>query len=226
MADDGAERPSGGGGGFSLTKRYGPLPAWAWGLLGGAGVYAVWRFRQARSAASTAATTSATGTDSQGVDFAPQIAVLQSEILQLQQGENGENISKPLPDVDTPNPGGPATDVDPTTTGGGSKKMPNVVGERANFAIGELKSGYGVRATTVPPRNPGQEYVVTGQTPRAGATVNPGTTAILRVRVDSSKRPAPRSKRTTGPTPGRARGQGSGPPVREPGRITTPMRRV
>jgi len=175
------EAPSPGGGGFSLSKRYGPLPAWAWGLLGGASVFAAWKFYQSRHGASSAATS---GSDqSTGVDFAPQIATLQAEIEQLQQGEGGEGKSSPSPPgtrLPIPDPGPPGGGSKPTTN---TKVMPNVVGQRANFAIGELKSGYGIRATTVPVRNPRNEYSVTSQTPKAGARVSAGTPAVLRVKV-------------------------------------------
>lgn len=70
----------------------------------------------------------------------------------------------------------------PSKTGGGpAKKMPDVTGQRANFAIGELKSCCGIIATTSPTRNPRLEYVVTGQTPAAGAQVPAGSRAVLRV---------------------------------------------
>ena len=89
MSEQVPERPAPRGGGFSLSKRYGPLPAWAWGLLGGAAVYAVYRFRQSRQApAATAASTAAPASATQPTDFAPQIATLQAEIQDLQQGQS------------------------------------------------------------------------------------------------------------------------------------------
>lgn len=202
MAENESQRAAGG---FSLSKRYGPLPAWAWGLLGGAGVYAVWRFRQSRQAASGSTAATASTADAQQVDYAPQISVLQAEVQQLQQGESGEGISKPPAedhdkDDDTGKHGRP----------GKPERMPDVVGERANFAIGELKSGYGVLATTVPPRSPRQEYIVTGQAPKAGARVRPGSRAVLRVKVDHARRPGHRSKRRTVPDI-------PGGPMRRPG---------
>jgi hypothetical protein len=186
VADE-PQAPSGGG--FSLSKKYGPLPAWGWGLLGGAGIYAVWRFYKSRS--SSSATTATSADTSQQVDFAPQIATLQAEIQQLQGGESTEGKGPVAPNP--ANPGG--TNVTSSTpTGnkpppaGAAKTMPNVVGQRANFALGELKSGYGIIATTVPVRNPRNEYVVTKQTPRAGAKVRSGTPSVLSVKV--SKRAA------------------------------------
>jgi hypothetical protein len=193
VADDNGAPAPGGGGSFSLSKRYGPLPAWAWGLIGGGAVYAAYRFYQSRhaSGSSTAATSGSGADQSTGVDFAPQIATLQAEIEQLQQGEGGEAVS--TPPSTTPTSGGgrppiPDPGPKPRPPGGAEKVMPDVVGQRANFAIGELKTGYGIHATTVPVRNPRNEYTVTGQTPRAGTRVSRGTPAVLRVKV--SKRAA------------------------------------
>ena len=183
MADNETPAP-GGTSGFSLSKRYGPLPAWAWGLIGGGVIYAGYRFYQSRQGSSSAATTS--GTDqTTGVDFAPQIATLQAEIQQLQNGEGSEGGT-------TPTTGG----TTPVVTGGGGGSgattnvtMPNVTGQRANFAIGDLKS-IGIPATTVPVRNPRNEYTVTGQTPRAGTKVKKGTPAVLRVKVSKRAKAA------------------------------------
>lgn len=185
MADDDGARPSPpSGGGFSLSKRYGPLPAWGWGLIGGVGIYALYRFYESRQSSSSAPTATAS---TYPTDFGPQIATLQAEIQQLQGGESTEGgttttpTTKPVsvpPDQSKPPPAGA-----PPPVKGGGKVMPNVVGQRANFAIGELKSGYGVRATTIPVRSPRNEYTVTGQTPRAGAKIKAGTPAVLRVKV-------------------------------------------
>jgi hypothetical protein len=86
----------------------------------------------------------------------------------------------------TPSTPPPVTTTPPpktTTPAPATKTMPNLVGQRANFAIGELKSGYGVKATTSPVRNPKNEYTVTGQTPKAGAKVAAGSSAVLNVKV-------------------------------------------
>ena len=48
-------------GGSFLTKKYGPLPAWAWAGLGVLGFY-LWKQRQAAAAASAASTTPTTST--------------------------------------------------------------------------------------------------------------------------------------------------------------------
>lgn len=44
-------------GGNVLTQKAGPLPIWAWALAGGALIFAVYRYRQAKAAASSAAQT-------------------------------------------------------------------------------------------------------------------------------------------------------------------------
>ena len=194
MADS-DERPQGGDG-FSLTKRYGPLPAWAWGLLGGAGVYAVYRFYQARKSAAgtTAATTGATGTDQTQIDYAPQIATLQAEIQQLQ----GQEATEPATDIDTDTdktgggPGGPPKPPGP----GQQVHVPDVVGQRAAFAISTIEAA-GLEAVTAPPRNPKREYSVTGQTPKAGSMVPKRTVVVLRVRLMTTPTPPkPRRPRT------------------------------
>jgi hypothetical protein len=74
-------------GGTGFSKKFGPLPAWAWVLLAAAGgvAYIWWKNHQnasAASAADTAATAADTG-DGTG-DDAGSIATLQSEIQQLQ----------------------------------------------------------------------------------------------------------------------------------------------
>lgn len=49
-------RPSGGN---ALTKKYGPLPGWAWALVAGVGVYVVVRYIKGKKAATTSTTTAA-----------------------------------------------------------------------------------------------------------------------------------------------------------------------
>lgn len=198
MSESAPERPAQRGG-FSLTKRYGPLPAWAWGLLGGVGLYAGYRFYKSRqsSAAATTATTTAAG-DGTGIDYAPQIATLQSEIQQLQ----GSEAQEPK-DTDTD------TDV---TTGGptpgpkGMVRVPDVTGQRASFAISTIEAA-GLEAVTAPPRNPKREYTVEGQTPKAGAMVPRRTVIVLRVKL-TARPAAPKPRRPAAqknPLPGSAR---------------------
>jgi hypothetical protein len=175
-----APRPAAGGG-FSLSKRYGPLPAWGWGLVGGVGLYAAYRFYESRQSSSTAASSSSTSSG-EAIDYAPQIATLQAEIQQLQGTGSSAVSTTTASTAPATTPSSTAPSSTPSTTGAG-KVMPNVVGQRANFAIGELKTGYGIRATTLPVRNSKNEYTVTGQTPKAGAKVVAGMPAVLTVKV-------------------------------------------
>ena len=188
MADEPAAPP---GGGFSLTKRYGPLPAWAWGLIGGVGLYAGYRFWKNRQAGgTTAATTAATSSsDTTAIDYAPQISVLQSEIQQLQGEESTEPVDK---DTVSPPPG-PGPKPKPKPKAGTKVKVPSVVGQRAAFAISTIEAA-GLETVTVPPRNSKKEYVVTRQAPKAGSTVPSRSLVTLQVKVTT---PAPASKRTT-----------------------------
>jgi hypothetical protein len=178
-------------GGFSLTKRYGPLPAWAWGLIGGVGVYAVYRLYKNRQAAGTtaaASTASTTGSDTP-IDYAPQISVLQSEIQQLQGEESTEPVDKDTVPHPPPKPPPP----------GGRVRVPDVVGQRAASAISTIEAA-GLEVVTSPFRNPKREYTVTGQTPRAGAMVPKRSVVTLRVKV-SSKAAPPKGRTPRKPLP-------------------------
>jgi cytoskeletal protein RodZ len=77
-------KPPSGGTGFS--RKFGPLPAWAWVLLAAAGGvgYIWWKNKQNASAASAASEPDTAEADSSGGDDAASIATLQSEIQQLQ----------------------------------------------------------------------------------------------------------------------------------------------
>ena len=205
MSEQAPERPAGGGG-FSLTKRYGPLPAWAWGLLGGAGLYAGYRFWKVRqgAGAATAATTAAGDGQGTGIDYAPQIATIQSEVQQLQGEESTEPVDTDT-DVDTGTGGpGPRPGGGGGGGGGGGKsvRVPDVVGQRAANAISTIEAA-GLETVTSPFRDPKREYVVTGQTPKGGATVPRRTVVVLRVRVTSrAKPPQPRRPRQPAEIPG------------------------
>lgn len=189
------------GGGFSLTKRYGPLPAWAWGLLGGVAVYAGYRFWQNRKAAGSAGTAATTAdTSTQGIDYGPELATIQAEIQQLQgakstpgppgpQGAPGLQGTQGPPGTDNDNTGAPPPIREP---GPQTVTVPNVVGQRVAFAIDRLES-LGLKARpTNPLRNPRNEYVVSRQVPAAGQKVRKGSNVILTVRAVPARRPRPR----------------------------------
>lgn len=147
-------------------------------IVGGAtlGVILLWRWwsnRQAGQAGTSSGTTPpGTAAPQPYAGTTPTGLGLGSLLLWMQDHASSSTTTK----TTTTKTGGSPK---PTTTG--AKKMPDLVGQRANFAIGELKSGYGVAASTSPPRNPRLEYVVTGQTPAAGTAISPGSRAQLRV---------------------------------------------
>lgn len=113
MSEAAAEAPASGGGN-ALTRKIGPLPAWVWLAIIGAGgalAWYVWKQRQASSAASQA-TTLGNCTDTSGnsvpcdqVDYGGEIATLQAEIQDLQgqkspapsPGGGGPKVAWPAP---------------------------------------------------------------------------------------------------------------------------------
>lgn len=85
-------RPEPKGEGF-FQKKYGPLPGWGWTLLaaGGAVAYFLWRRSQdAKAAAAAKQQASQQRFTASGVDIAPQLAVIQQEIQDL-QGEKSKD---------------------------------------------------------------------------------------------------------------------------------------
>jgi hypothetical protein len=74
-------RPSPGGSMFS--RKFGPLPGWAWaGLLGVGAVGILWLRSRSAKAATTTVDTS--GNDMSGVDYSGELSTIQAEIGQLQ----------------------------------------------------------------------------------------------------------------------------------------------
>ena len=115
-----------------LTRKVGPLPTWAWLGIIGIGGAAVWYFYKSRQANAAAAsgTTAQSGncTDTNGnsvpcdqVDYGGQIATLQTELQDLQQGEAGEGATatgggtpETFPPRPPDQPGSPAPSPSPS----------------------------------------------------------------------------------------------------------------
>ena len=79
------QRPqrTGAGGGSMFSRKYGPLPGWAWAAVFGVGAVGVLWLRS-RSAKASADTVDTSGNDTAGVDYSGELGTLQSEIQQLQ----------------------------------------------------------------------------------------------------------------------------------------------
>jgi hypothetical protein len=129
MSEAAAERPTvvpdrtagGTAGGNFFTRKTGPLPNWAWLGIIGVGGAAVWYFyksRQASAADTSQTATTITGncTDTAGnsvpcdqADYGGQVATLQTEIQDLQQGETGEGGTPPPAPGPAPKPAAGST---------------------------------------------------------------------------------------------------------------------
>jgi hypothetical protein len=166
-------------GGSIFSKKYGPLKGWAWAGIVGAGALAfmVWRSHSKTAAANTtaAATVSQFGQSTTG--FGASIATLQGEVQQLQ----GQLARTAATTVKT-TAGTTATKTTSTTkptTVGPQVNVPNVVGQRANFGIGELDSlGFKYTSATGD-RDPASEYDISAQQPKGGTKAAKGSTVTL-----------------------------------------------
>jgi hypothetical protein len=177
------------GGKNFLTRKLGFQPTWAWmaEILGAALAYALYKQRQ-QASSSSSSTTSSSANGAVPADQVPDV-IIQNQLQgpgttgattgtsTTGTGTGTPPASTTVPPASSPTP--PAVKPSASTT----KTMPNVVGQRANFAIGELKSGYNITATTTPKRNSKDEYQVTGQSPAAGTKVASGSKATLNVKV-------------------------------------------
>jgi hypothetical protein len=121
------------------------------------------------------------GINSQLQNIAPQVTETGQDadaiqaLLKNLPGSDSEPTVGHIPGEPGPVPHGPG----PLVT------LPNVVGQRANFAIGDLRTGVGVNAVTSPARDPRKEYIVTSMTPHAGSRVRKGSTVTLGIKAVS-----------------------------------------
>src|ERR1700733_3340378 len=171
-----------------LKGKVGPLPMYAWLLiltaLGGA-----YYLYAKHKAASTAATSTAAGTTPatpQGYDQAPDVTNQSTFPAGAPAASSATTTTTQAPAPPAPPPVGttpvtPTPPAPPSSPSAPTVPVPNVIGQRANFAIGELKSGPGLSATTSPVRNPKYEYNVTSESPAAGQKVPKGSGVVLGV---------------------------------------------
>ena len=182
MADAPAPTASKGAAGF-LTRKVGPFPVWLWAAAAVGIYYWYTHYGPGASSASSAAQAIDPAT---GVPYAEELQ--EAEDASASGGQIG-----PQGPAGPAGPGGPAGPpggvtvppthpVPPPATGGQVTIPGNLVGESANFAIGELKSGQGLTASTSPYRDPSKEYVVTSVSPPAGTKVARGSHVVLGVR--------------------------------------------
>lgn len=80
--------------------------------------------------------------------------------------------------------------------GGDEIDVPNVVGDRAEEGLSDLRAA-GFRAKTSPPRNPTRLYRITSQSPAGGTHARRGSLVTVRVQAES--------RRTAGINPGAGR---------------------
>jgi hypothetical protein len=158
----------GGGGklGF-LKQKLGFQPTWAWmaEILGLALAYALYKDRKAASTASTSSTTSSNG--EVPADQVPDV-IIQND---LQGPSTTGPTTTPTPVTSTVPPSVPA----PAPKSTGTIKVPDLVGARANFGIGQLESLGLAWTSTTGDRNPQNEYTISSQNPKAGTMVAKGT---------------------------------------------------
>jgi hypothetical protein len=159
------ERTAGSSSGFSLTKRYGPLPAWAWGLLGGGAIYAGYKWLHKSGTSATTTTTSATTTATgQGFDYGPSYAAIQSEIQQLQGEQSVLSAGTSVPTTGTTSATTGTTSATTTSTTASTTSATTadtalnssggppagVVGMRVDQAVAQLESqGYQIGTVTL-----------------------------------------------------------------------------
>jgi hypothetical protein len=177
MSEMTPERTRGTGGAFA--QKIGPLPLWGWMGIGLAVALVFYFWQKNKSSSSNQASTSTEQGTTEPADQVPPY------IIQNYEGNNAQTVG---PTSVAVNPGGPNTPPTPPptptnpapapTTTTGTVTVPNLNGQRANFALGNLKS-IGLLGEGKTKRNPKDEYVVSGQTPAAGTKVPKGTKVTL-----------------------------------------------
>lgn len=71
--------------------------------------------------------------------------------------------------------------------GSGKITVPNVVGDAATEGLTDLRNA-GFKAKTIPARNPRKTYVITGQSPHAGALARRGSLVTVNVQADEDRK--------------------------------------
>src|SRR5208282_279100 len=180
MSEMASERTTRGGSSGAFTQKLGPLPLWGWMGIGLAValVFYFWnKNKQSSSAASQTSTSTESGTTEPADQVPPYIIQnYESDVNAQTVGPTTTNVNPTAP----PTPPPPPTTIPPTSTqpSTGQVTVPNLMGERANFAIGNLKS-IGLVGLGKTDRNPKNEYEVSGQSIPAGTKVPKGTKVTL-----------------------------------------------
>lgn len=167
------------GGSSIFSKKYGPLPGWAWtGLVAlGALGFVVWRSHGKKAATPTtaAATVSQFGQSTTG--YGASIATLQGEVQQL-QGALSHTGSTTATTTVKPTTGTKTTATTAPSTVGPQVVVPKVVGLRVTPAIAKITAaGFTYKLSSE--RNPISEYEVNSQTPGAGSKAAKGSRVDL-----------------------------------------------
>jgi hypothetical protein len=164
-----------------LTRKVAGIPVWiiALGIIGV--IYWYEKYGPGKSSSSSAANSDidpATGqTYQQELIEAEEEAADQGLQINIYPNEPaGRGTTVP-----PKQPGSPGVSVPPNQAKG-KVSVPNVVGQRANFAIGVLESEGLTWHNTTGDRNPSDEYTVASQTPAAGSQVTKGTSVGLAFR--------------------------------------------
>lgn len=167
MADDAPRK------GFSLSK---PGPK-EYLLVGGSALvlFLVYKWYKSKT---TAAATPAAATDTSGNAPGTPTGLSTAQLLSWIHDHNSSSTTT-------------TTATNPATTPGGTGgppaaktiTVPNVTGERANFAIGKLQSAGLTYTSASGARNPKLEYTVASQQPGAGAKAASDTPVALTFRV-------------------------------------------
>jgi hypothetical protein len=159
-----------------LKGKIGPLPMWAWlGIITALGLGYYLLVAKKKAAAAASASSGTTPATPEGFAQVPET------VNQTTVTANFPQTTPPAPPPVGTTPVQPTPPAPPSSPSAPTVTVPNVVGQRANFAIGELKSGPGLSATTSPERNPKYEYNVIAENPPAGAKVAKGSGVVLGV---------------------------------------------
>lgn len=160
-----------------FTQKIGPLPLWGWMGIGLAVALMFYFWQKNKSSGSNQASTSTEEGTTEPADQVPPY-IIQNYESDTNAQTVGPTTVAVNPTAPATPPPAPTTPAPTPTTSTGTVTVPNLTGERANFALGNLKS-IGLEGIGKTKRNPKNEYVVSGQTPAAGTKVPKGTKVTL-----------------------------------------------
>jgi hypothetical protein len=176
-----------------LTRKVAGIPVWiiALGIIGV--IYWYEKYGPGAKSASSTANSDvdpATGqtyqeelveAEEEAADQGLQIDIYNYPPGQKKTGTGTTTTVPPSVSVPPKQPTSPGVSVPPNQAKG-KVSVPNVVGQRANFAIGVLESEGLTWHNTTGDRNPSDEYTVASQSPAAGTQVAKGTSVGLAFR--------------------------------------------